>query len=321
VHVLTASLLTQLSTMLAPRHHGRFAALLGEWLIMGLALRSVLCRRSLYPGRRNEEPSQLDLMEVERSKVRSGGQCGRRGKPVASTEFGVQIVNGQEAQECVWTWQVGFRYNDNLMPFCGGTIVAPSWVLTAAHCGIKQGHIVVAGEWRPKETSGNEQNRKVKSSTPHPLYNNDTHSHDFALVKVNKKFRFNNCVGAACLPSSDVVVGAKCSITGWGTLSSQGSESNVLQEAEVKTRSNRKYGSYDRSLIDDSMLLAQGKAGNKIIDACQGDSGGPLVCESNGQWTLHGATSWGYGCAEAKYPGVWARVNYVMDWVNLVMEG
>merc|ERR1712238_521719 len=101
------------------------------------------------------------------------------------------------------------------------------------------------------------------------------------------------------LPSSDVAAGATCWITGWGTLRAGGPQPNVLHEAAATTRANNDCGRYSN---------------------CQGDSGGPLVCESNGEWTLHGATSWGRGCASASFPGVWARVNFVMDWVNAGMS-
>eukprot|EP00959_Pyramimonas_sp_CCMP1952_P468002 9492510-Pyramimonas_sp.AAC.1 len=69
------------------------------------------------------------------------------------------------------------------------------------------------------------------------------------------------------------------------------------------------------------MLCAQGvNSAGQVTDACQGDSGGPLVCASGGAaYVLHGATSWGYGCAMQSYPGVWSRVSYVRDWIDEVM--
>lgn len=252
--------------------------------------------------------------------ARVSNSCGAQG--VAGNETGVQIVNGVDAAECAWKWQVGFRYNDIGLPFCGGTLISDEWVLSAAHCGNFPDFLVVAGEWKPREKSGNEQNRRAVQFIRHPLYQStNRQTHDYAMIRVDRAFDFNTCVGSACLPEGDdVPVGSECYITGWGTLRSGGSQPDILQEGKVTVLANNNCGDYTTGSIDASMLCAQGTNDNGgIVDACQGDSGGPLVCEAGGVWTLYGATSWGRGCAGANYAGVWARVHFVMDWVNQVI--
>merc|ERR1719223_760092 len=110
---------------------------------------------------------------------------------------------------------------------------------------------------------------------------------------------------------------------------SGGSQPSILQEAQVKIISNEdcmakekgtSYGS-EGAEITDSMICAQGINDGLITDACQGDSGGPLVSYSEGEWYIDGATSWGFGCADKKFPGVWARVFKVKSWIEDVMAG
>jgi len=83
----------------------------------------------------------------------------------------------------------------------------------------------------------------------------------------------------------------------------------------VDIKTNQQCNSDYSGGITDDMICANGNNNGGTTDARQGDSGGPLVRENGGLWFIEGATSWGYGCANPCYPGVWSRVAYNIDWV------
>jgi len=238
----------------------------------------------------------------------------------------ISIINGQPASECEWTWQVS--HQDDYGHICGGMLLTPQWVLSAAHCGPRVGEWIRAGSLR---TGTGGQKIQIADVKMHPSYNSGSNDFDLVLLRLKSPMQMNGCVGTVCLPQQDVAPGTKCWITGWGSTRQNDLRSptrswpSTLQEVEVTALSNTQCSSnqynYTRGQILPSMICAQGRNSQGVTDACQGDSGGPLVCQVGGVWNIYGATSWGYGCGQDIHPGVWARVHSARSWIEGYVGG
>ena len=180
--------------------------------------------------------------------------------------------------------------------------------------------IRLGAHYRTTGSVGTEQEIGVAQIIRHESYNNPlSYSNDIALIKLLKPANLGVGVGLVCLSDMRYSLpfdnlNKKCWITGWGTLSSGGSQPNTLMEAEIPLVSKQRCLTSYPGKIDDSMLCAGLDAGG--VDTCQGDSGGPLVCEFNGTWFLEGVTSWGYRCAYASKYGVYAKVRDLKAWLT-----
>ncbi|MEU0149203.1 serine protease [Streptomyces sp. NPDC006288] len=237
------------------------------------------------------------------------------------------IVGGSPAAVADSPWVVALSSRDRFGgtragQFCGGVAVAPTRVLTAAHClradvlgsGVSavRDLRVIAGRDELGDTGG--QEIPVSSTWVNPDYDPRTNAGDLAVVTLARALPKGSTVPMAGTGNAAYAPGTSARVYGWGDTTGYGAYASGLRAATVRVLADgdcaRAYpggtrGAYDAS----SMLCAGDTAGGR--DACQGDSGGPLVARGR----LIGLVSWGSGCGSPGSPGVYTRVSAAIRWM------
>jgi secreted trypsin-like serine protease len=244
--------------------------------------------------------------------------------PAISASADRIVVGGQPASIKTHPWVVALASRARFGrvrsgQFCGGALVDPSVVVTAAHCfqrdvlGLDWRDVpdlrVIAGRYDLRGKAGQEV--PLANVWINPGYDPKTNAGDVAVIRLARPL-----VGRATIPMADsddeqvYSPGSSAIVYGWGDSSGHGSYGMTLRSAKV-TLFDDAQCSHDYSgppmgtYIPSVMLCAGAPTGGR--DACQGDSGGPLV--SHGR--LVGLVSWGTGCGQAGHPGVYTRVSSI----------
>ncbi|XP_044522262.1 transmembrane protease serine 5 [Gracilinanus agilis] len=232
-----------------------------------------------------------------------------------------RIIGGAPAVLGRWPWQVSLFHGPQYS--CGGSVLAPRWVVTAAHC---MSSLSQMSSWKVFVGIVSHQDIvphkgvMVEKVILHPHFRTgrQRQDYDIALLKLQTPLNFSHTVGAVCLPEiqQDFPQGSKCWVSGWGSTGAQALAADTLQNVLVPLISPQLCNSscMYKGIITPQMLCAGYLDGH--ADACQGDSGGPLVCLDQGMWRLVGIVSWGWDCGKHRKPGVYTKVASHLDWIH-----
>ncbi|MEU2799965.1 serine protease [Streptomyces sp. NPDC007117] len=236
------------------------------------------------------------------------------------------IVGGRPAPVADSPWVVALSSRDRFGgarsgQFCGGVAVAPTKILTAAHCLSDEALggpatrvkdlLVIAGRERLSDVGGREI--PVRRIWVNPAYDPVSNAGDLAVLTLSGALPEGTTLPMARSGDAAYRAGTAADVYGWGDTTGSGTYSSVLRSARVQVLPDadcaRAYpGGREGTYKASAMLCAGEPVGGR--DACQGDSGGPLVARGR----LIGLVSWGSGCGRPGSPGVYTRVSAALEW-------
>ncbi|KAJ8932935.1 hypothetical protein NQ314_014313 [Rhamnusium bicolor] len=290
-----------------------------------------LCRNHFYVCCKNPT-GELNLLDPFIFKG-----CGYQNSIGVTTRITSNSENAQFG-EMPWSVVIFFKEistTERNKYRCGGSLIHPQIVVTAAHCvtGTEHQFSVVAfvsvraGDWNVKsqEEPLPHQDQDVQDILIHPHFHDGSLKNDIALLFLAAPMVLTDNIGLICLPQPNFhLEDALCIASGWGKDAfKKGKHSSILRKVDlplvrkdkcVAALRNTRLGAFYN--LHKSFICA---GGEKNKDTCKGDGGSPLICPIPGymdRFLQIGIVSWGIGCGETQTPGVYVNVALYSQWID-----
>jgi trypsin len=236
-----------------------------------------------------------------------------------------RIFGGEPADSGEYPFMVSLAGLNTDGHFCGGSLVAPDKVLTAAHCLANDPAGLVARVGGTSVTGDDAESIEVLSAQVHPLHDHDATipDYDVAVLQLAEPAGATPIALAAPDGASERALwlsGARATAAGWGIDESFDLPDHLLEVALPVMSDAAGSAFYPGLFVPQTMVAAGVESGG--VDICFGDSGGPLFVPGPDGPRQIGVSSWGFGCAGPGNPGIYARVaaSPLYDWIRAIID-